>query len=69
MLFRKKVKRSCSYCVYGTDLPDKTVLCAKKGITDAAGSCRKFRYDPTRRIPGKQKAPDFSKYNSDDFTL
>lgn len=69
MLFRKKLHRACSYCSYSTELTTCTLLCAKKGIVDAAASCRKFRYDPTRRIPGKQKAPDFSQYNEEDFSL
>lgn len=69
MLFRKKLQRSCSYCSFGTELTDGTVLCAKKGIKDPDQSCLRFRYDPIRRIPKKQKSPDFSKYDEDDFTL
>lgn len=69
MLFRKNFQRSCNYCSFGTELTDGTVLCAKKGIVDPDKACRKFRYDPTRRIPGNQKAPDFSKYDEDDFSL
>lgn len=69
MLFRKKFTRSCSYCGFGTELNDSTVLCSKKGAVDPEKGCRKFRYDPTRRIPKKPKAPDFSKYDNDDFTL
>ena len=69
MLFRKKFQRSCSYCTYGTELADNTILCSKKGIVDPDEGCRKFLYDPTRRIPCKQKAPDFSKYDDSDFSL
>lgn len=69
MLFRKKLPRSCSYCSFGTQLSDETVLCAKKGMMDLGKSCRKFRYDPTKRIPGKLKVPDFSKYDPKDFSL
>ena len=69
MLFRKKLPKSCSYCTFGTELTDGSVLCAKKGIMDANKSCRKFRYEPTRRVPRKQKTPDFSQYDQDDFTL
>lgn len=69
MLFRKKQTRSCSYCSYGTELSEGNMLCAKKGIIDASKPCRKFRYDPIKRIPGKTKAPDFSIYDEDDFSL
>lgn len=69
MLFRKKIERSCYYCSFGTELSDGTVLCAKKGIVDGNKSCRKFRYEPLRRIPRKEKTPDFSQYDQDDFSL
>lgn len=69
MLFRKKHPRSCSYCSYSTELSEDNLLCAKKGIIDAQSPCRKFRYDPTKRIPCKAKTPDFSKYDEDDFSL
>lgn len=69
MLFRKKIQRSCSYCSLGTKLNDAQILCAKKGIVSTDGGCRKFRYDPCKRVPLKAKTPDFEKYNSDDFSL
>lgn len=69
MLFRKKLPRSCSYCSFSTELSEGAVLCAKKGIKDPSKACRKFRYDPTRRVPLKQKAPDFSAFTEDDFSI
>ena len=69
MLFRKKIARSCSYCAYGTKLDDEQVLCIKKGVVAVNGSCRKFSYDPCKRVPPKAKASDFSKYNDEDYTL
>ena len=69
MLFRKKIARSCSYCRYGATLDEQTVLCSKKGLQSMNGSCWKFKYDATKRIPIKPKALDFSKFNQEDFTL
>lgn len=69
MLFRKKIERSCSYCRNSTKLSDSTVLCIKRGIISQEDSCRKFEYDPCKRVPPKQKAPDFSKYDNEDFSL
>ena len=69
MLFRKKIERSCSYCAFGVRLDDETVLCSRKGLRSILGKCRKFRYDPTKRIPAKPKALDFQQYNEEDFTL
>lgn len=69
MLFRKKIERACAYCAHGTVLEDGQVLCMKKGIRSTDDKCRKFKYDPCKRIPSKARAVDFSKYNEDDFSL
>lgn len=69
MLFRKKIERSCAYCAHGVQLEEGQMLCAKKGLRTQADGCRKFRYDPCKRIPGKMKAPDFSKYDAEDYSL
>ena len=69
MLFRKKIQKSCAYCTYGTKLNDEQVLCIKKGVVSIEGKCRKFTYDPCKRIPAKPKALDFEKYNEEDFSL
>lgn len=68
MLFRKKIEKSCTYCCHGTVLSDEQVLCIKKGVVPM-GKCRKFRYDPCKRVPPKPKALDFEKYNEEDFSL
>ena len=69
MLFRKKITRSCAYCSFGTKLNDTDILCTKRGIRNIDSSCRKFQYDPCKRIPPKLKASDFSKYDNEDFSL
>ena len=69
MLFRKCIEKNCSYCRYGTALEDSLILCTKRGVVDAGGKCRKFVYDPIKRIPGKPKALDFKKYDDVDYSL
>ena len=69
MLFRKKIQKSCSYCTHGTQIDDEQVLCIKKGVVPVCGKCRKFSYDPCKRVPAKPKALDFSKYNDEDYSL
>lgn len=69
MLFRKKIKKSCSYCLHSTALEDDQYLCAKKGIRHWDQKCARFRYDPCKRVPSKAKALDFSKYNHEDYSL
>lgn len=69
MLFRKKIERSCAYCVHGACIGEGQILCAKKGVRTPDNQCRKFKYDPCKRIPLKAKAFDFSKYDHEDFSL
>lgn len=69
MLFKRKHPRSCSYCSHGTKIDDDLVLCMKRGAVAAGSACRKFAYDPCKRIPSKPKALDFVKYKDEDFLL
>lgn len=69
MLFRKKIERACAYCVHGTRLEDGQILCAKKGLKKEEDKCRRFRYDPLKRVPKKARALDFSRYDAEDFSL
>ena len=69
MLFRKKIERSCTYCLYGAQLENGQILCSKKGLKTAGQRCWRFKYDPCKRIPLKAKALDFSKYDTMDFSL
>ena len=69
MLFRKKIERSCTYCLYGTYLENDGILCSKKGMKTVEDKCRRFKYDPCKRIPLKAKTMDFSRYDKEDFSL
>ena len=69
MLFRKKIQRSCTYCIHAAQLDEGHVLCAKKGVVSTDKGCRKFAYDPCKRVPVKPKALDLEKYENDDFSL
>jgi hypothetical protein len=69
MLFRKKIERSCTYCLHGTKIDDELILCAKKGVVSVDGECWKFSYDPTKRIPPRMKPMDTTKYDEEDYSL
>ena len=70
LLNKKEISPSCSYCALGKLAPDgETVLCKKKGVVEKDFSCRKFKYDPCKRVPVKAKAMDFSQYSPEDFKL
>ena len=68
-LFRRKMERRCEYCSKGAKLDENTILCAKRGIRSIDSKCRKFTYDPTKRIPTRPKALDFGKYKEYDYSL
>ena len=69
MLFRKKLTKSCEYCAWGTKIGDHQILCTKRGVVADSYACRKFTYDPCKRVPSKPKALDMSKYKDTDFSL
>lgn len=69
MLFRKKIPCSCSYCANGTQMDEDQILCTKYGVVTEKEKCRRFKYDPCKRIPAKPKALDFRKYDDHDFSL
>ena len=69
MLFRKRIARSCAYCSNGVKLNSSEILCKKRGVVSAEQSCRRFSYDPCKRIPPKPKASDFSQYDAEDYSL
>ena len=69
MLFRKKQQRLCCYCAFGTSLNNGQILCEKCGIRNEEDHCRKFCYDPCKRIPPKAVVPDFVRYKEEDFSL
>lgn len=69
MLFRKKQERQCSYCAFAGKLDEETMICQKCGVVPSDHRCRRFRYDPLKRVPVKPKAQDFSKYENKDFSL
>ena len=63
MLFRKKIDRYCTYCQFAGKIDDETMVCQFCGIVPSDHRCRRFRYDPLRRIPGRPAAP---KHTHDD---
>ena len=69
MLFRKKMERYCAYCVYSGKISDDQMICRKFGVVPTTHHCRRFRYDPLKRVPSRPKAQDFSKYEEKDFSL
>lgn len=49
-----KCERICAYCELASPLFDEdTILCQKFGVVAKNYSCKKFSYDPLKRVPPK----------------
>ena len=69
MLFRKKMQRACVYCVFGGKIDEDNIICQKCGIVPSQHHCRRFRYDPLKRVPTRPNTQNFEKYKDTDFSL
>ena len=68
MLFRKKIDRYCTYCQFAGKIDDEMMVCQFCGIVPSGHRCRRFRYDPLRRIPGRP-AVRKPEHDDADFSL
>ena len=69
MLFQKDIEPRCAYCQRGAQLEDDKILCVRKGVVSPGGSCRRFKYDPLKRVPPPPVTPDSSRRRDEDFSL
>lgn len=69
MLFRKNLSKFCAHCVHAGQVSDDRMLCKKKGFVSPDGHCRRYRYDPLKRIPVRSPVKDFSQFDDQDFSL
>ena len=69
VLFNRNMEPRCAYCRRCTVLDGERVLCIRKGIVSAGNSCRRFRYDPLKRVPPKPVHADFSRLREEDFSI
>lgn len=67
-LFNKEQIKRCDTCLYGELAQDNTsILCEKKGLKEPDGFCKKYKYDPLKRVPLKQIID--TDYSPEDFML
>ncbi len=69
MLFRKDIEKYCVYCEHSRPLDEEQLLCPKKGVVSPGYSCKKFSYDPLKRVPPQKAELDFSRFSDEDFSL
>ncbi len=67
-IFNKKLSPACKYCEYAKiSTFDDEIICKHKGITRLDDRCRKYRYDPFKRVP--KKIIIEKNYSDKDFKL
>ena len=67
-LYGNTVSPTCRLCVHGRLTKDKqVVLCLHRGVTAPDDRCRKFCYDPLRRVPFRN--PQIETFSKEDFSL
>jgi hypothetical protein len=69
MLFRKEIEPRCVYCRHGTKIGDNEISCKPRGITQPSSYCRRFSYDPLKRIPPKPVKLITRGLTDDDFKI
>ena len=67
-LFGNKIQPACKYCAENfKSIGETQVLCQRKGVVLADYSCRRFLYDPLKRIP--KVLPELPVFSDEEFTL
>ncbi|MCL2488047.1 MAG: hypothetical protein FWE80_05120 [Oscillospiraceae bacterium] len=67
-LFGNNIQPACEVCLFGRRAVDgKTVLCPQRGVVPLYYSCRRFKYDPLKRMP--RRNPSLPKHRAEEFTL
>lgn len=69
LLFRKKIDRACSYCQFAGKVDGESMICQKYGVVPAGHHCRKFRYDPLKRVPSRPNVKRFDQLDDKDYSL
>jgi len=65
----EEYRKACRYCEHGFLSFDQTaVLCRKKGIVQPDDVCKKYVYDPLKRVPMKTQSGT-ANYTAEDFSL
>ena len=67
-LFNKSVKKSCAWCKYGRKSEySNEIFCKKRGVVTADDYCRKYNYDPLKRVPDRQTVS--KEFSNNDFLV
>ena len=68
-LFRKDMEPRCAYCAMGNMINDREVVCPRKGVVAMEYHCRRFQYDPFKRVPPRPVKLETSRLTAEDFSI
>ena len=67
-LYGNAIQPCCEYCSRARRATDgRVMLCPRRGVVPLYMHCRRFVYDPLKRVPYRQ--PALEKFQPEDFTL
>ena len=67
-LYGNDITASCNICIHGNPAANgDAILCAKRGVMPLHERCRRFVYDPLRRIP--KQPPPLRQYEAEEFSI
>lgn len=67
-LYGNAVIPRCIYCEHGSAVQESDhINCRYKGVVTDGYSCRRFRYDPLKRVP--HSLPALPRFTQEDFSI
>ena len=67
-LFGNDIAPACAYCHFGKPAQDGImILCSKFGPVAAYYKCKKYIYDPLKRVP--KRLPNLPVFTAEDFQI
>lgn len=55
MLTGRNREKRCEYCAWADKTAGNDMLCYYRGPVEHRGACRKFKYDPYKRVPERSE--------------
>ena len=69
MLYRQKVDPCCACCAHARAIDNTAAVCLRRGIVALSGCCKKFSYDPLKRVPEAPRTLVRKEHDPDKFEL
>ena len=70
MLFSKDIEPRCEYCRHAVPFEGEDVVgCKHRGVMRLEDKCRRFVYDPLKRVPEPPMVFHAKEFDKEDFEL